>query len=139
MNPADNRLESLNSRINHLVNEHKPHRGKKCPKEFCKQFVEHPITQNKGKETTLRTIRNLTVDRQGLSIEQSDMANAINNAKPSMAIGPDSLSMIILKKLPTKPTSLQPMDLRLNPIATANFLGLPALWQQTNYTHNPNR
>ena len=47
----------------------------------------------------MRTIRNLSIDRQGLSCNQSDATNAINNTKPSRAIGPDGLSMIMLKKL----------------------------------------
>ena len=52
--------------------------GKKCAKEFCKQFVEHPTTQNKCKRATLRTIRNLSIDRQWLSFSQSDVANDLS-------------------------------------------------------------
>ena len=59
--------------------------GKKCVKEFCKQFVKHPTMQNRGKRAILRTLRNLSRDRQELSFEQSAVANAINNAKPVYA------------------------------------------------------
>ena len=55
--------------------------------------------QNRSKRAILRTLRNLNRDRQELSYEQSAEANAINNAKPSRAIGPDGLSTLILEKL----------------------------------------
>ena len=48
---------------------------KKCVREFYKQFVEHPTTQNMGKRATLRTLRNLSRDRQELLFEQFEVAN----------------------------------------------------------------
>ena len=53
------------------------------------------ILQKSGKRATLRTLRDLNRDRQ----EKSKVANAINNVKPSRAIGPDRLPMLMLKKL----------------------------------------
>ena len=39
---------------------------------------------------------------------------------------------------PAKPTALQPIDLWLNPIITAGFLGLPTTCHHTTYIHNFN-
>ena len=39
---------------------------------------------------------------------------------------------------PAKPTALQPIDLWLNPIITADFLGLPTTWHHTTYILNFN-
>ena len=115
VNPADDTLKSMNSRINHLVNEHKRTKylehleccslslkklcriiknlsgfktdknlsaiefgdrqhieRKKCAKEFCKQFVEHPTMQKREKIATLGTLRNLSRDRQELPFKQSE-------------------------------------------------------------------
>ena len=73
----------------------------------------------------MRTIRNLSIDRQELFFERSYVANAINNVKPLRPIGPDGLSMIMLKKLGERairfPTRL--LDLSLHNLV------IPDVWK----------
>ena len=73
--------------------------SRKCTKEFCKQFVEHPTVHDRGQRAILRTLRNLNRGRQKLSFEQPAVSNAFNNAKPSRAIGTDGWYTLMLKKL----------------------------------------
>ena len=61
-----------------------------------------PTEQNKSERTTLRILKNLRRCQRGKSFEQFAIANTINNAKPSRAIGPDGLSMFMLNKLGEK-------------------------------------
>ena len=83
------------------------------------QFVEHTTVQNRGKRAILRTLRNLSRDRQ----EQS--AVAINNAKPSRAIDPDGLCMLMLQKLGERAMRFLPRLLDLS----IHTLVIPNIWK----------
>ena len=73
----------------------------------------------------MRTIRNLSIDQQGLSFEHSDVTNAINNVKTSRSIRPDGLSMIMLKKLGEKAISFLTRLLELS----LHILVIPDIWK----------
>ena len=72
---------------------------KKCALQLCRQFIEHPSSQNRTKRAVIRRSKNLKRDLQPLSFTSSEVEAIISKSKPSKALGPDGISMLMLKKL----------------------------------------
>ncbi|XP_073842224.1 uncharacterized protein [Musca autumnalis] len=71
---------------------------KRCASNFNRQFVEHPES-DRAKRRVLRRIRSLPAEDEPPQFTMDDVANAIRNAKSSKALGPDGISMVMLKQL----------------------------------------
>ncbi|XP_073831662.1 uncharacterized protein [Musca autumnalis] len=71
---------------------------KRCASNFNRQFVEHPES-DRAKRRVLRRIRSLPAVDEPPHFTMDDVANAIRNAKSSKALGPDGISMVMLKQL----------------------------------------
>ncbi|XP_046802037.1 uncharacterized protein LOC111689347 [Lucilia cuprina] len=70
----------------------------RCSRAFCRLFIEHP-ERDKAKRSVVRKLHNLPVSNIPQPFTPSEVAVAINAAKPSKAIGPDGISMLMLKHL----------------------------------------
>ncbi|XP_058982740.1 probable RNA-directed DNA polymerase from transposon BS isoform X1 [Musca domestica] len=73
---------------------------KRCAEYFNRQFVEHPES-DRAKRRVLRRIRSLPAEEEPPQFTMGDVANVIRNAKSSKALGPDGISMVMLKQLDT--------------------------------------
>ncbi|XP_073830575.1 uncharacterized protein [Musca autumnalis] len=71
---------------------------KRCVSYFNRLFVEHPES-DRAKRRVLRRIRSLPAEDEPPQFTMDDVANAIRNAKSSKALGPDGISMVMLKQL----------------------------------------
>ena len=69
---------------------------KRCAGCFNRQFVEHPES-DRAKRRVLRRIRSLPAEEEPPQFTMGDVANVIRNAKSSKALGPDGISMVMLK------------------------------------------
>ncbi|XP_073841483.1 uncharacterized protein [Musca autumnalis] len=73
--------------------------AKKCATQFCRQFIEHPSSQNRSRRAVFRRCKSLKRDLQPISFTSSEVERIISKSKPSKALGPDGISMVMLKKL----------------------------------------
>ena len=71
---------------------------KRCASHFNRQFVEHPES-DRAKRRVLRRIRSLPAEEVPPQFTMGDVAYVIRNAKSSKALGPDGISMCMLKQL----------------------------------------
>ena len=71
---------------------------KRCAGLFNRQFVEHPEC-DKAKRRVLRRIHSLRVEESPPQFTVGEVADVIKSAKSSKALGPDGISMYMLKQL----------------------------------------
>ena len=71
---------------------------KRCASYFNHQFKEHPDS-DKAKRKVLRKIRSLRVEEAPPQFTVREVADVIHSAKLSKALGPDGISMLMLKHL----------------------------------------
>lgn len=97
---------------------------KRCASSFSRQFIEHP-ERDKAKRSIVRKLHDLRVTDEPHAFTSTEVAEAINRAKPSKALGPDGISMLMLKQLDAPGVEYLTNVLNLS-IAT---LIIPEVWK----------
>jgi len=99
--------------------------NKKCATQLCRQFVEHPNARDKANRSIIRKIKKLRSQATPTPYTTDDVEAAIRKAKPSKAVGPDGIAMVMLKNLP--PTAIDYLTKIFNLII--QHMTIPSIWK----------
>ena len=97
---------------------------KKCASYFSRQFTLHPST-DKAKRCITRLMCKLPKDCAPLTFTDGEVQSVIKKAKSSKSIGPDGISMLMLKYLRTTGVSYLTKVLNLS----MSTLQIPNVWK----------
>lgn len=107
---------------------------KKCAKYFNKQFTKDPSPKNKRKFNNYSTLNrtNRTQD-SNIEIPQSELELAIKKVKSPKAIGPDGISVIMLKHLGQ--TGIQYLTKMFN-LSLSELIPISGKWHESYHCSN---